>query len=110
MSDHTLIDASSGHHLWADRCDSEMGDIFVLQDKITRKIISALALKLTASEQKALTEKGTDNLQAYDGFLKGWQGYRLLAEAGFAEAKIRLEKAVQLDPEFARAWAALAAL
>ena len=105
-----LIDASSGHHLWADRYDSEMGDIFALQDKITRKIISALALKLTSSEQKALTDKGTDNLQAYDEFLKGWQGYRLLTEAGFAEAKIRLEKAVQLDPEFARAWAALAAL
>ena len=105
-----LIDASSGHHLWADRYDGDMSDIFALQDKITRKIISALALKLTASEQKAVTDKGTDNLQAYDEFLKGWQGYRLLTKAGFAEAKTHLEKAVELDPEFTRAYAALAVL
>ena len=105
-----LIDASNGQHLWAERYDGKMDDVFALQDKITRKIISALALKLTAGEQKALTDKGTDNLQAYDEFLKGWQGYRLLTSAGFAEAKIHLEKAVELDPEFARAYAALAVL
>ncbi|MDF1555375.1 MAG: tetratricopeptide repeat protein, partial [Deferrisomatales bacterium] len=105
-----LIDASNGQHLWADRYDGDMSDIFALQDKITRKIISALALKLTAIEEKALTDKGTENLQAYDEFLKGWQGYRLLTKAGFAQAKIHLEKAVELDPEFARAYAALAIL
>ena len=105
-----LIDATNGQHLWAERYDGKMDDIFALQDKITRKIISALTLKLTAGEQKALTNRGTDNLQAYDEFLKGWQGYRLLTSAGFAEAKIHLEKAVELDPEFARAYAALAVL
>ena len=105
-----LIDASNGQHLWAERYDGNMDDIFALQDKITRKIISALTLKLTAGEQKALTDRGTDNLQAYDEFLKGWQGYRLLTSAGFAEAKIRLNKAVELDPEFSRAYAAMAVL
>ncbi len=105
-----LVDAANGQHLWADRYDGDMSDIFALQDKITRKIISALALKLTSSEHEAVTDKGTDNLQAYDEFLKGWQGYRLLTKAGFAEAKIRLEKAVELDPEFARAYAAQAVL
>ena len=105
-----MIDASNGQHLWAERYDGKMDDVFALQDKITRKIISALALRLTASEQKALTDKGTDNLQAYDEFLKGWQGYRLLTKEGFAEAKIHLENAVELDPEFARAYAALAVL
>jgi TolB-like protein len=105
-----LIDAANGQHLWAERYDGKMDDIFALQDKITRKIISALTLKLTAGEQNALTDRGTDNLQAYDEFLKGWQGYRLLTSAGFAEAKIHLEKAVELDPEFARAYAALAVL
>ena len=105
-----LIDASNGQHLWAERYDGKFDDVFALQDKITRKIISALALKLTASEQKAIADKGTDNLQAYDEFLKGWQGYRLLTKEGFAEAKIHLEKAVELDPEFARAYAALAVL
>jgi len=105
-----LIDASNGQHLWAERYDGKMDDVFALQDKITRKIISALTLKLTATEQKALTDKGTNNLQAYDEFLKGRQGYRQLTKAGFAQAKIHLEKAVELDPEFARAYAALAVL
>jgi TolB-like protein len=54
-----LIDASNGQHLWAERYDGKMDDIFALQDKITRKIISALTLKLTAGEQKALTDRGT---------------------------------------------------
>ena len=105
-----LIDTSNSQHLWAERYDGQMDDVFALQDKITRKIISALALKLTSSEQKAITDKGTDNIQAYDEFLKGWQGYRLLTKSGFAEAKIHLKKAVELDPEFARAYAALAVL
>jgi len=105
-----LIDASNGQHLWAERYDGKMDDIFALQDKITHKIISALALKLTANEEKSVVDKGTDNLQAYDEFLKGWQSYRLLTKEGFAEAKIHLEKAVELDPEFARAYAALAVL
>ena len=105
-----LIDASNGQHLWAERYDGKFDDVFALQDKITRKIISALALKLTANEEKAVTDKGTENLQAYDEFLKGWQGYRLLTKEGFAEAKIHLEKAVELDPEFSRAYAALAVL
>lgn len=105
-----LIDAPSGHHLWAERYDGNMSDIFALQDTITRKIISALAIKLTANEEKAVVDRGTDNLQAYDSFLKGWQGYRLMTKEGFAEAKIHLEKAVELDPEFTRAYAALAVL
>jgi TolB-like protein len=105
-----LIDASNGQHLWADRYDGDMSDIFALQDKITSKIISALALKLTKAEQDALIDKGTNNIQAYDEFLKGWQGYRLLTKEGFAAAKVHLEKAVELDPEFARAYAALAIL
>ena len=105
-----LIDASNGQHLWAERYDGKLDDVFALQDKITHKIISALALKLTANEEKAVADKGTDNLQAYDEFLKGWQGYRQQTKEGFAAAKIHLEKAVELDPEFARAYAALAIL
>jgi len=105
-----LIDANSGHHLWADRYDGDMSDIFALQDQISRKIISALALKLTKSEQEFLVDKGTNNIQAYDEFLKGWQGYRLLTKDGFAAAKFHLENAVELDPDFTRGYAALAIL
>jgi adenylate cyclase len=105
-----LIDASNGQHLWAERYDGRMGDIFTLQDGITRKIVSALALKLTASEQKALADKGTDNPLAYEEYLKGWENYRQHTNESFARAKVYLEKAVELDPEFARAYAALAVL
>jgi adenylate cyclase len=105
-----LLDASNGQHLWAERYDGRMGDIFTLQGGITRKIVSALALKLTVSEQKALADKGTDNPLAYEEYLKGWENYRQHTNESFARAKIYLEKAVELDPEFARAYAALAVL
>ena len=105
-----LIDAAKDHHLWAERYDGQLAEVFALQDKITRKIISALALRLTASEEKFLTDKGTENLQAYDEFLKGWQGYRLQTKEGFADAKIHFERAVEIDPEFARAYAAQAVM
>jgi TolB-like protein/Flp pilus assembly protein TadD len=105
-----LIDASNGQHLWADRYDGRMDDVFALQDKITHKIISALALKLTANEEKAVADRGTNNLQAYDFFLRGWQGYRMMTKEGFDIAKINLEKAIELDPDFSRAYTALAVM
>ncbi len=105
-----LVEASTGQHLWADRYEGGVNDIFTLQDGIIRKIVSALALKLTASEQKALADKGTDNPLAYEEYLKGWENYRRFTSESFARAKIHLEKAVELDPEFARAYGALAIL
>jgi len=105
-----LIDASNGQHLWAERYDGKMGDIFTLQDGINRRIVSALALKLTTGEQKALADKGTDNPLAYEEYLKGWENYRRHTNESFASAKVHLEKALELDPEFARAYAALAVL
>jgi TolB-like protein/class 3 adenylate cyclase len=59
-----LIDATTGHHLWAKRYDGKLGDIFDLQDKITQKIITALRVKLTPPEQDQVTRKGTDNIEA----------------------------------------------
>jgi TolB-like protein len=66
-----LVDATTGHHLWAERLDGQLGDIFALQDRFTRKIVAALALELTADEQKKLAFKYTDNVEAYDAYLKG---------------------------------------
>jgi tetratricopeptide (TPR) repeat protein len=103
-----LVETSTGQHLWAERYEGKMNDIFALQDGITQNIVSALALKLTASEQEALADKGTDNLLAYDHYLKGWESYRQQTDESFARAKFHLEKAVELDPEFSRAYAALA--
>jgi len=103
-----LIDATTGHHLWADRYDGKLGEIFALQDKINQKIVAALALKLTAGEQEYVVRKETKNIEAYDAFLKGWDHYRRFTPDDFAKACSFFEKALDLDPEYWRAYAALA--
>ena len=103
-----LIDATSGGHLWAERYDGHIGDVFALQDKITQKIVAALALKLTAGEQKHVVRKETKNIVAYDSFLKGWEHYRRFTPDDFAKASSYFKKALDLDPDYGRAHAALA--
>ena len=72
-----LIDATTGGHLWAERYDGSMADVFALQDKVTQKIVAALSLKLQADTRTKQTSEKTDNPQAYDAFLRGWEHYRL---------------------------------
>jgi TolB-like protein len=103
-----LIDATTGHHLWAERYDGVMDNIFNLQDKITSKIVSALALKLTATEQEHTKSKETDNVEAYDAFLKGWEHYQRFTPEDFSEAISLFKRAIDLDPNYGRAYAALA--
>jgi TolB-like protein len=103
-----LIDATTGGHLWAERYDGHIGDVFALQDKITQKIVAALALKLTPGEQEYVVRKETKNIVAYDAFLKGWEHYRRFTPADFAKACSYFEKALDLDPDYGRAHAALA--
>jgi TolB-like protein/Flp pilus assembly protein TadD len=103
-----LIDATTGHHLWAKRYDGKMGDIFALQDKITQKIVSALTVKLTEREQSQIAKKETDNIEAYDVFLKGWAHYLRFTPSDFTEAISYFKKAIDLDPNYARAYAGLA--
>jgi adenylate cyclase len=103
-----LIDATTGGHLWAERYDGTLSDIFSLQDKVTQKIVTALAVKLTAGEEEQITHKGTDNIAAYDAFLQGWQHYRRITLDDLAQAVTHLKKAIELDPDYGRAHAALA--
>jgi len=103
-----LIDATSGGHLWAERYDGHIGDIFGLQDKITQKIVAALALKLTVGEQEYVVRKETENIAAYDAFLKGWEHYRRFTPDDFAKACSYFEKVLEFDPDYGRAHAALA--
>jgi TolB-like protein/class 3 adenylate cyclase len=103
-----LIDATTGGHLWAERYDSEMGDLLTLQDRITGKIVAALAVKLTAGEQEQIARKFTDNVAAYDAFLQGRAHYVLRTPEDFARAVHYFEKAIELDPNYGRAYAALA--
>jgi TolB-like protein len=103
-----LIDATSGGHLWAERYDGNIGDIFDLQDKIAQKIVAALALKLTVGEQEHVVRKETENIVAYDAFLKGWEHYRRFTPDDFAKAYSFFKKALDSDPDYGRAHAALA--
>jgi adenylate cyclase len=102
-----LVDATTGGHLWAERYDRELQDIFALQDEVTQKIVFALKIQLTPEEQVRFRQAPTNNLDAYDSFLRG-QAYRwrLTREANI-QARQLLEKAIELDPQYAGAYAVL---
>lgn len=103
-----LIDASTGGHLWAERFDRDLTDIFAVQDDVTQHIVAALALNLTTTNLKQSPSEHTENLEAYDYFLRGREEWRRLAKEPNAQAKQLLEHSVALDPNFAVAHAFLA--
>jgi serine/threonine protein kinase/Tfp pilus assembly protein PilF len=103
-----LVDAATGFPTWSERYDREMSDIFEVQDEIAHKIAEALRITLTPQEQAALAAKPTENLQAYDLYLRGrsYARRRTLQDMEFALQMF--ENAVVLDPNFALAYAAIA--
>jgi TolB-like protein/class 3 adenylate cyclase/TPR repeat protein len=103
-----LIDAIKGHHIWAERYTGIMDDVFKLQDKITQKIIGSLTVKLTSNEKKQIALKGTDNIDAYDVFLQGWDLYLRSTPEAFRKAIPFFKKAVELDPNYGQPYAAIA--
>lgn len=103
-----LIDAESGQHIWGGRYDGRLEDIFVLQDDVTRKIVSALQVTVTEAEHARLAQRQTDHLDAYDRFLQGQWSFNEFTAEGNARARTHYERAIELDPAFARAVAALA--
>jgi TolB-like protein/class 3 adenylate cyclase len=105
-----LIDTTKGGHLWAERYDGKIGDVFALQDNITKKIVDALAVKLTPTEQEQLARKDTDDITANQAFLQGWEHYLRLTAYDFAKAYSYYKKAIELDPVYWRAYAGLALL
>jgi TolB-like protein/Flp pilus assembly protein TadD len=102
-----LIDATTGHHLWAERYDGNLGDIFDLQDRFTQKIASALAVKLTADDEFLLAHKGTDNIEAYDAYLQGLRHQHRDTRDDIVKAVSSFKRAIELDPEYPEAHAAL---
>ncbi len=105
-----LIDAVTGGHVWADRYDGDLKNIFGLQDKVTRSVVAALSVELTKDEQDRVSRRGTKNADAYDVFLRGWQRYQKQTPEDFRAAIADFKKAAELDPGYSRAYAALAAL
>jgi TolB-like protein/class 3 adenylate cyclase/rhodanese-related sulfurtransferase len=105
-----LIDATTGGHLWAERYDGTLQDVFAFQDQVTEKIVAALAVNLTGAEQAQQARRDTDNAEAHDAYLQGWARYRLLTPNNLAEAVPFFDEAIRLDPNYAQAHAALASL
>ena len=103
-----LVDATTGQHLWADRFDGNMGDVFSLQDKINQKIVAALAVKLTAGEKASVSQKGTNDPAAYEEVMKGHEHYRRLTDEDYVKAAACFKRALELDPNYSQAKAALA--
>ncbi|MBW2670163.1 MAG: tetratricopeptide repeat protein, partial [Deltaproteobacteria bacterium] len=99
-----LIDALSGHHLWAERYDRNLSDIFAVQDEITKKIITAMQVKLTEGEQARVAAKGTKNLEAYLKCLQASEYIHQINIESIARAKQLAEEAIALDPEYAWAY------
>jgi len=106
-----LVDGSSNDHVWAERYDRDLSDIFALQAEISEAIVKALKLKLVPEEKKAIEHRGTDNVEAYNLYLMARQSYVTSheADARRTETILRLcQRAVEVAPGYARAWALIA--
>ena len=100
-----LVDTRSGKQLWADRYDGESDDVFTLQDNITEQIVTSLSINLETDDYERLTRRETDNLEAYDLFLRARDRFFLFSRDGIEEAQGLLNKALQNDERFATAHA-----
>jgi TolB-like protein len=103
-----LIQAQTGHSIWAERYDRELKDVFEVQDEIARSISQALRIKLSPQEEKAIARKQTENAQAYDYYLRGRQFFHQFRRKGFDFARQMFARAIVIDPHYARAFAGVA--
>jgi adenylate cyclase len=98
-----LIDAITGAHIWADRFERDLTDVFALQDEVTAAVVSAIQPKLLQTEIAMATRRRPENLTAYDFYLRALKQYYPLTREGFAEAIRLAHRALELDPGFGRA-------
>ena len=106
-----LIDGANDSHIWAERYDRDLNDIFAIQDEISHAIVDALKVKLLPEEKKAIEQHGTENVDAYNLFLMARQTYTTGSEGDprRLDAIIRMcRRAVEIDPNYADAWALIA--
>jgi adenylate cyclase len=103
-----LIDATTGGHLWAERFDRDLTDIFAVQDDVTTQIVSALALNLSAADRQSIVVEHIDNLEAHDCFLRGRELFWRQAREANRDAQLLLRRAIELAPGYAPAFAFLA--
>ena len=102
-----LVSAADGAHIWADRFDRDLTDIFAVQDELTQEIIAALKVKLTPEKKRQLARSGTIDIEAYNLFLRGREHAFLHTRSGNIEACNLLERAVTMNSDFAAALAVI---
>src|SRR5436190_1287621 len=103
-----LIEAQNGGHVWAERYDRDLTDIFAIQDEITHAIVEQLKVKLLPQEKKSIQQAPTDNVDAYNYYLKGRELLHRGSKSGYIAAREMFMKATKLDPSYARAYAGIA--
>ncbi len=103
-----LIDGKDGGHVWAERYDRDLTDIFAIQDEITHTIVEQLKVKLLPEEQKAISQAPTENIEAYTLYLRGREHFHARTKASLTRARSLFARAVELDPNYARAYAGIA--
>ena len=103
-----LINAADGYHLWSERYDREMKDIFDVQDEITVAVVEALKVKLLGEQKSAVLKRHTRNPEAYEFYLRGLSYFNKFTREGFQKAIENFERAITIDPNYASAYAGLA--
>jgi len=103
-----LINSNDGTHIWAERFDRDLTDIFAIQDEITHAIVEQLKVKLLPQEKKSIGKVPTDNLEAYTYYLKGRELFHRGSKSCYKAAREMFVKATELDPSYARAYAGIA--
>ena len=103
-----LVNTADGHHLWSERFDREMKDVFAIHDDIAANIVRALRVVLREDDRRAITKAPTVDLQAYDYYLRGRQFFHLRRKKSVIFARQMFNRAIHLDPAYARAYAGLA--
>jgi serine/threonine-protein kinase len=103
-----LIDVRDGSHLWSERFDRRMEDVFEIQDEIALAVVENLEVTLLGRERAAVVRRPTDNLEAYEAYLKGWYQWYLLTQESYLKSRECFEEAIRIDPNFAAAYVGMA--
>ena len=103
-----LVNVADGYHLWSERYDREMEDVFAIQDEISQAIVTALQVILSEDEKKQIEKPRSVNVEAYDYFLRGRQHFHQLRRSSLESARLMFNKAIEVDPSYALAHAGVA--
>ncbi|TDI81107.1 MAG: tetratricopeptide repeat protein [Caldithrix sp.] len=103
-----LINIADGYHLWSERFDREMEDVFTIQEEIAHMIVNALKIKLVHKAETPLVERSTENIKAYNLFLKGRYCWNKRTEAALKQCVNYFEQAIEIDPDYMLAYCGLA--